>query len=141
MVMPLITGPGPDSSELAPLPRMLPMSRFDPATQELFVTPVQSPLPTPSGTWLERQLQNVQDAIATGRAEATSTEAETRALRGQIASVGILGGVDQALSDVHSAAKLQQLLPIIVLAIGVLMGKPAYGAIAAVVMWIASQDR
>jgi len=139
--MNLISSPGPDSSRLAPV--SLDILRTEPAAVPApppRVTPTVAPLPAPNGTWLEEQLQKVQDAIATGRSEATRTEAEARAIKSQVESIGILGGLDQTLTDVRRAGQLQQMLPLVVLAIGIVVGRPVLGALAAAVVWFAGRE-
>lgn len=137
MLSPLIASPGPDSSRLAPEPmvRLEPPATFAPQ----LVTPPPAPLPS-GGSWLERQLAALADAVATGQSSYAQAQAEAQRLKTQVDSLGIVGSLEQTLEDVHRAGQLKQMLPVVVLAIGVLAGRPLIGAAAAAAVWYVGRD-
>lgn len=51
-----------------------------------------------------------------------------------------LAGVAGSLQDVHKAGKLQDLLPLAVFLLGILIGKPVLGAVLAFVLYLAGQQ-
>lgn len=137
MTTALIASPGPDSAQLSPaiirsLPEALVMSTA--------VTPTPAPTPAPGTSWVEQQLQALKDAVSTGKTTLDQAAAEGRALRSQIQTLDIAGQVNATLSDVHRAAQLKQMLPLVVLAIGLLMGRPWLGVGAAALVWAAGRD-
>lgn len=142
MVMSLVSSPGPDSSLLAPtrLPRPDAVL-FVAAPIPQPVTPPPTALPAPGGSWLERQLQIVSDAIATGKSSAEQSRSETQSTIRQIASTDIVGSVQSTLDDVHRAGQLQQMLPFVVAAIGIVLGKPLIGIGAGLAVWLAGRPR
>lgn len=137
MVTALFSSPGPDSSELSPaIVRSLPPAPLIAGV----VTPPPAPLPAPTTSWVDQQLQQLKDAVATGRSTFEQAQAEGRALRNQVQTLDIAGSINATLSDVHRAAQLKQMLPFVVLAIGFLIGRPLIGLGAAVVVWAVGQD-
>jgi hypothetical protein len=134
----LIVSPGPDSARLAILPlRLEPQPVMSSAE---LVTPPPAPLPS-GGSWLDQQLRALADAVATGQTTYQQAQAEADRLKRQVNSLGIVGSLEQTLTDVHRAGQLQQMLPVVVLALGVLLGRPLLGAAAAAAVWYAGQDR
>jgi len=137
MVAALISSPGPDASQLSPdVVRQLPPA---PLAASL-VTPPPAPTPAAGTSWVEQQLQALKDAVATGRKTFEQAEAEGRQLRNQVQTLDLAGSVNAALTDVHRAAQLKQMLPFVVLAIGILIGRPAIGLGAAVLVWAVGQQ-
>ena len=145
MTQALIASPGPDSAQFAPVssPPMTVLTDWSKTTAALptAVTPPPAALPAPGRSWIETQIATIQDALATGQSAYTQGQTQARQLRTQLESIDILGGLDQTLTDVHRAGQLQQLLPLVVLAIGVVMGKPVLGVAAAAVVWWAGRDK
>jgi|ERR1051325_10985904 hypothetical protein len=138
--MSLIASPGPDSSLLAPARLPAPQPQVV-ATVPPPVTPPPTALPAPGDSWLERQLQQISDAIATGKTSAEQSRSETQSTIRQIASTDIIGSVQSTLDDVHRAGQLQQMLPFVIAAIGIVLGKPVIGIGAGVLVWLAGQKK
>lgn len=138
MATSLFSSPGPDASELSPaIVRSLPPA----PVASTSVTPAPAPTPAPGSSWLEQQAQALADAIKTGRTTFEQAQAEGRALRNQVQTLDLAGSVQATLSDVRMAAQLKQMLPFVVLAIGLLMGRPWLGVGAAVVVWAAGREQ
>lgn len=139
MAIALFSSPGPDASELSPVlvrsaPTAAPMSTA-------LVTPTPAPAPAPGTSWVEQQAQALKDAIAAGRTTFEQAQAEGRALRDQVKTLDLAGSINATLTDVRHAAQLKQMLPFVVLAIGLLMGRPWLGVGAAVVVWAAGREQ
>lgn len=139
MATSLFSSPGPDASELSPAvvrsaPPTAPMSTA-------LVTPSPAAAPAPGTSWVEQQAQALADAIKTGRTTFEQATAEGRALRNQVQTLDLAGSINATLSDVRMAAQLKQMLPFVVLAIGLLMGRPWLGVGAAVVVWAAGREQ
>lgn len=140
MVQSLISSPGPDGSLLGtyepPLYRIEPQAVVFPTA----VTPPPAPLPS-GGSWLDQKLAELADAVATGRASAQQAQADAQRLKSQVDSLDIVATVEQTLTDVHRAGQLQQMLPVVVLVLGVLLGRPLVGAAAAALVWAAGRQQ
>lgn len=137
-MIPLIASPGPDGSRLS----IAAPAQSDPAPLPMAQIAAPPPPTVPSGgSWLEEQLAALADAVATGKSSYQQAQAETQRLKGQVDSLGIVGSFEQTLTDVHRAGQLKQMLPVVVFAIGFLVGKPLIGAAAAAAVWYAGRDQ
>lgn len=137
MATALFSSPGPDASELSPaVVRSLPPAPM--ATTS--VTPAPAPVPAAGTSWIEQQLQALKDAVTTGRTTLEQAAAEGRALRSQVQTLDVAGSINATLTDVRHAAQLKQMLPFVILAIGVLVGRPWVGLGAAAVVWAVGQQ-
>ena len=82
-------------------------------------------------------LNQAQDFLAQLTAQANAAGLGNAGTGGVGASVqNVASGVQGAASNLQAAANLSRALPLVILVLGVLLGKPLYGIIGAVVVYL-----
>lgn len=86
---------------------------------------------------IQAGLSQAQDFLAQLTAQANAAGLGQSGTGGAGSSVqGIAQGVSGAASNLSAAANLSRALPLVILVLGVLLGKPFYGVVGAVVVYL-----
>jgi len=98
-------------------------------------------VPVPLVAQLQQDAQNVADALAElGGALTTVDRAPQDVNHQPVTPQGLLDQLKGAATDVHKAAQLKELLPVVIAVVGILVGKPVLGIALAVIVYYYTQS-
>lgn len=100
-------------------------------------------MPVPLVQQISGVVQDAQQALANIGDTLNSLNGAPRDVNQQPASTGgpgsLLSGAKSVLGDVHNAAQLKELLPVVIAVIGILAGKAVLGILLAVLVYYYGQ--